>query len=95
MSRGKRYVVTYELTQHYGGPEEGGWWYWVITPCSWEKYSSNRSARFIKEKLEFEWRDYNKNRSNSNQGHAFSFNVESKKELGKLDTSNKPRPRYE
>jgi hypothetical protein len=21
------YVVTYEITRHYGGPEEGGWWY--------------------------------------------------------------------
>jgi hypothetical protein len=22
-----RYVTAYEVTRHYGGPEEGGWWY--------------------------------------------------------------------
>ena len=21
------YVNAYEVTRHYGGPEEGGWWY--------------------------------------------------------------------
>jgi hypothetical protein len=24
---GKRYVNVYEVSRHYGGPEEGGWWY--------------------------------------------------------------------
>lgn len=22
-----KYVTAYEVTRHYGGPEEGGWWY--------------------------------------------------------------------
>ena len=22
-----RYINVYEVTRHYGGPEEGGWWY--------------------------------------------------------------------
>jgi hypothetical protein len=24
---GVRFVTAYEVTRHYGGPEEGGWWY--------------------------------------------------------------------
>ena len=24
---GANYVNVYEVTRHYGGPEEGGWWY--------------------------------------------------------------------
>ncbi len=27
-----RYINIYELDQHYGGPEEGGWWYDSGTP---------------------------------------------------------------
>jgi hypothetical protein len=23
----ERFVTVYEVTRHYGGPEEGGWWY--------------------------------------------------------------------
>lgn len=29
-----KYVNAYELTQGYGGPEEGGWWYDVGTPLA-------------------------------------------------------------
>jgi hypothetical protein len=25
--RSQTYVCVYEVTRHYGGPEEGGWWY--------------------------------------------------------------------
>lgn len=28
------YVNAYEIEQAYGGPEEGGWWYDVMTPCA-------------------------------------------------------------
>jgi hypothetical protein len=27
-----RYINIYELDRHYGGPEEGGWWYDSGTP---------------------------------------------------------------
>lgn len=27
-----RFVNAYEITQAYGGPEEGGWWYYVHEP---------------------------------------------------------------
>ena len=26
------FITLYETTRHYGGPEEGGWWYNVTTP---------------------------------------------------------------
>lgn len=28
------YVNVYEVAQLYGGPEEGGWWYWAGAACS-------------------------------------------------------------
>lgn len=28
------YVNAYEVTRHYGGPEEGGWWYDAGTPIA-------------------------------------------------------------
>jgi hypothetical protein len=28
------YVNAYERTQGYGGPEEGGWWFDVLTPLA-------------------------------------------------------------
>lgn len=27
-----RYITAYGVTRHYGGPEEGGWWYDHYTP---------------------------------------------------------------
>ena len=27
MSDELKFVTAYEVTRHYGGPEEGGWWY--------------------------------------------------------------------
>lgn len=27
MQRRLKYINAYEVTRHYGGPEEGGWWY--------------------------------------------------------------------
>lgn len=40
-----RHVTVYEVTRHYGGPEEGGWWYnWYkpiesikVRPCNAER----------------------------------------------------------
>ena len=29
------YVTVYAVTRHYGGPEEGGWWYDAGRPKEW------------------------------------------------------------
>jgi len=29
-----RYVNAYEVSRHYGGPEEGGWWFDAGTPLA-------------------------------------------------------------
>lgn len=31
---GKKYIVAFEKEQGYGGPEEGGWWFDVLTPIA-------------------------------------------------------------
>jgi hypothetical protein len=27
MGKGYKFITAYAVTRHYGGPEEGGWWY--------------------------------------------------------------------
>jgi len=33
-SRIRRYITAYAVTRHYGGPEEGGWWYNAYNPIA-------------------------------------------------------------
>lgn len=35
-----RYVTVYHVTRHYGGPEEGGWW--------WNRYAPVRTVQIPK-----------------------------------------------
>jgi len=32
MGKGYKFITAYAVTRHYGGPEEGGWWYNWYTP---------------------------------------------------------------
>lgn len=46
----RRYIGVYEVTRHYGGPEEGGWWYnwytYLFSVCV-DKSSESRRERVI------------------------------------------------
>lgn len=88
---GQRFVTEYTETQCYGGPEEGGWYYWVLEVNHCQKFSSNKTARRVLDKKNKEYRDYNRN----NYDDKRYFTIENKKELGKRDNSNEPRPHYE
>jgi hypothetical protein len=47
------YVNVYKVTRHYGGPEEGGWWYnWY--DCIEVFPTKNKNAEVIEEELESE-----------------------------------------
>jgi hypothetical protein len=88
---GKRFVTEYVDSQCYGGPEEGGWYFWVTEAVQAKKFSSNRSAKRYAEEQNADYVDYN--RYNYSDRHRFV--IESKRELGKQDNTNEPRPHYE
>jgi hypothetical protein len=88
---GKRWVTEYTMTQCYGGPEEGGWWYTVYEVVKSKKYSTARTAHAEQQRQFKNWEDYNR----YNYDDRRIFCVESWKDLGIEDNSNKPRPIYE
>lgn len=88
---GKRWVTAYESCQCYGGPEEGGWYYWVVEAQQSWKFSTNRSARAFKDKMSKLYERHNKN----NYVDRTHFAIENKRELGIQDSTKKPRPHYE
>jgi hypothetical protein len=47
------YVNVYSVTRHYGGPEEGGWWYNWYT-CIEVYPVKEKNAEIIQEELEEE-----------------------------------------
>jgi hypothetical protein len=48
-----KYVTVYRVTRHYGGPEEGGWWYNWYEPVHTEPYRTMEQ----RDELQKEWRD--------------------------------------
>ena len=50
-----RYVTVYRVTRHYGGPEEGGWWYNWYEPVHTEDFRSWEQ----RDELQKEWVDRN------------------------------------
>lgn len=51
------FVNVYFVTRHYGGPEEGGWWYnWY--ECEETVQTTGKNAYEVKEALEKKYEDY-------------------------------------
>tara|TARA_Y100001970_G_scaffold184237_1_gene224092 strand:- start:157 stop:618 length:462 start_codon:yes stop_codon:yes gene_type:complete len=53
------YISVYTITRHYGGPEEGGWWYNLCTlretlPFAYSKKSEDLLRKYLEEKWEDE-----------------------------------------
>lgn len=87
---GQRWVTEYDVAMAYGGAEEGGWWYEIRQKVQSTKFSTRGAAeRFAnRHNSEFDWE--------RRHGHDHKhFVVESRKELGCEDNTNKPRPYYE
>lgn len=51
-----RYITAYAVTRHYGGPEEGGWWYDRFTPIETVRLRRLRNIGKIERRL---WKRHN------------------------------------
>ena len=48
-NKNKTFVAVVSTSRHYGGPEEGGWWYdWSNTEKSWSFDNPRRARRFAR-----------------------------------------------
>jgi hypothetical protein len=45
------YVILWEDTQYYGGPEEGGWYGWDHEPVEYAVYPNEETAHAVAEKV--------------------------------------------
>lgn len=55
-----KYVNVYEVTRHYGGSEEGGWWYNRYSPLASVPFSSEEEARKSLDNYEEMYKDNNR-----------------------------------
>lgn len=53
------FVNAYEVTRHYGGPEEGGWWYDVGEPLASVPVRTPKDAIRTRHKLLKEFDEHN------------------------------------
>lgn len=65
-----KYLNVYEVTQAYGGPEEGGWWYDAGTPLESIRVDNGEQEGKIRESLQrrYEVDDFNNYTSNREEG---------------------------
>jgi hypothetical protein len=55
-----KYVNAYIVTRHYGGPEEGGWWFNAGEPLASVPVSDNGDPEVIREDLRVKFADLNR-----------------------------------
>jgi len=55
-----RYVNAYVVTRHYGGPEEGGWWFNAGEPVASVPVEEGHDAEPIRESLRGKFADLNR-----------------------------------
>lgn len=96
-----KFLTVYQITRHYGGPEEGGWWYnWyepVVTGPS-PKFFRGTSMRKVKkvnayyDRMDRFWRQRNEgNIYHANGGIEFWVCEENRQ----FENSTKVKPHYE
>lgn len=92
MSRELRYVNAYEVTRHYGGPEEGGWWFNCGEPLASVPLGPDQDPDPVKA-------DLMEKLSDTNQGDIYSVNGGTMLNVTVEDDYAKPwpdeHPRYE
>lgn len=87
----KVYVNVYRVTRHYGGPEEGGWWYnhFECVECVPVR---NKNATTLRQDLEIEYADMK-------QGDIYSVlggtEVDVRIERTRCESETRERPFYE
>ena len=88
----KRYVTVYDHTRQWGGEEEGGWGYSVDEYSYHYKCKSKRKAKKLCDRLN---REFERERRYSPCSCDFSFaTVERKYDIGIMDNTDRPIPRY-
>ena len=84
----KKYVTIYEVTKHYGGAEEGGWYYPVTSLVRSDRVKTVQKGRKQIEKLHEQF-------SEEYDGIDYCYAViETKRNIGREDDTDKPTPRY-
>lgn len=78
--KGTVYLNAYSVTRHYGGPEEGGWWYDVGEPVASVPFEADDDAsmEFEKNRLKriLNWPDNGRSRYSVLGGADLVFAVE-------------------
>ena len=83
-----KFVTVYKVTRHYGGPEEGGWWYNWYEPVFTEPFTSMTQ----RDEMQKRWRDQDTGDIYSVLGGA-EYRVYAETELNESATTE--RPHYE
>ena len=95
-----KFITAYSVTRHYGGPEEGGWWYNWSTPVKTiaipkvhqrKNKRAEKAVKALKQTLE-------KELSHINEGDIYSANggvlLEVVPEYVKHEEASTERPHY-
>jgi hypothetical protein len=86
------FVNAYEVSRHYGGPEEGGWWYNAFSPLASVPVRGKAAAKKVQARLRRMFADVEHGDINSVLGGA-ELGVYLEDEMA--DYSPKERPYYE
>jgi hypothetical protein len=90
--RGDRYVTVYAVTRHYGGREEGGWWFNRYTHVESTRCIQRRKLDHWRARLWTKYRDQTEGDINSVLGGT-EFAVLTETRPGQYTTRG--RPHYE
>jgi len=83
------WVNVYETTRHYGGPEEGGWWYNWNSLEEAVPVGSQEEAETVKRELEEKFGEGQGDISSVLGGHEIAVYIESEK--GQSESTEEPR----
>ena len=90
------YVSLYRITRHYGGPEEGGWWYDVKRYMGKTMLVDVMEARSFRDSMEYSIKgDQPKHNRFSVLGDEGDLCWLIEENPGDEDTSRQPKPHYE
>lgn len=91
LHRQMRWLTVYYVTRHYGGPEEGGWWYdhkklLCSVPCTFSEWEE-REALLESWFKQFEWGSLN--------SMLGGVQIRIYPEYNRGESETKERPHYE
>lgn len=84
------YVNAYIVSRHYGGPEEGGWWYDVGEPLSSMLVGSEAEAERVREDFKIRYSGFGSGRHRSSVLGGANLEVYIEDEFAKAFPQTKP-----